>query len=443
MRNRAVFAYVLSLAITGCGDDGDPTSPDAAPEPPPPRIIEGGGIGDGPIEGAANVYVIDDATRDPIAGATVRVGEVEGTTDATGLFVAEGVTGPQTVVVKATDHRSEMWLGANGANMTFNMELGADPNPRSATMTGSLSLASLPVLQTNHAYFAQIGYSASDNLGDDENEIATPNDTHQCLFQTRESPCNFTIVTRTGDVALYASVIDVDTKGTFANTADDTYTQVAWAFRPATSIVANATMTGMDLTPIIGNDLNDVTVDFGTPPSSLPERAALIQVELPNRAVMNLGFVTPASPTMKAPDISSITGATAYRLVALATTGGETPTESIVLRRNQSGPLLSAGTFLAPPGSTDVSRTGASWAPVSGAQVHSVEFTQGTANLLNVSSFAETSLFTIPDLVALPAGPITVRVQAIGATGLDVTNFSLDADRDKLDRVSGETIQLP
>ena len=146
MRNRTVFASLLTLAITGCGDDGAQNTPDAAPEPPPPRIIEGGGIGDGPIEGVANVYVIDDATRDPISGATVRVGEVEGTTDATGLFVATGVTGKQTVIVKATDHRGEMWIGANGANMTFALMLDADPNPRSATMTGSLSLSSLPVL---------------------------------------------------------------------------------------------------------------------------------------------------------------------------------------------------------------------------------------------------------------------------------------------------------
>ena len=418
-------------------------APDAAPEPPPPRIIAGGGIGDGPIQGVANVYVLDDATRDPIAGATVRVGEVEGTTDATGLFVAEGVTGPQTVVVKATDRRAEMWLGANGANMTLTMQPAADPNPRSAMLSGSLSLSSLPALLANHAYFAQVGYSASDDLGDDANEIATPNNTHQCLFETRDSPCNFTIVTRTGEVALFASIIDVDTKGTLQDTTDDTYAQAAWAFRPATTVAANATLTGLALTPIAGTDLTDVSVDLGTPPAGLPERGALLQVELPGRTVISLGFIAPATPMMKAPKVSAIPGATGYRLIALATTGGDTPTESIVLRRNQSGTSLAAGTYLAPPGSTDVSRTGASWAPVPGASVHGVEFTQGTANLLSVTSFDETSLFTIPALVALPAGPIEARIQAIGATGLDVTNFSLDADRDKLDRVSAETIDVP
>ncbi len=441
MRKRTAFAYLVTLVFTACGDDGDQNTPDAAPEPPPPRIIEGGGIGDGPIEGVANVYVIDDATRDPISGATVRVGDVEGTTDATGLFIAEGVTGPQTVLVKAADHRAEMWMGANGANMTFALMLGADPNPLSATMTGSLSLTTLDDLDPNHVYFAQVGYSASQDLGDDENELATPNDTHQCLFTSKASPCNFTIVTRTGKVALFASVIDVDTKGTQTGT-DDTFEQVAWAFRPAVTVAANATMTGMDLTPIIGTDLADVAVEFGTPPSALTQRGALIQVELPDRALLSLGFVTPTAPTLKAPKVSAITGATAFRLVAIATTGGDEPTESIVLRRNLSASPLAAGTWLSPPGSTDVSRTGASWAPVSGATVHSVEFTQGTANLLNVTSLDGTSLFTVPELLALPGGPITVKIQAIGATDFDVTNFSLDADRDKLDRVSADTIEL-
>ena len=444
MRKRTAIAYALTLAITGCGDDGDQTTPDAAPEPPPPRIIAGGGIGDGPIEGVANVYVIDDATRDPISGATVRVGDVEGTTDATGLFVANGVTGAQTVLVKATDHRAEMWMGANGKNMTFSLMLGADPNPRSATMTGSLSLSSLPVLVADHLYFAQVGYSAGDQLGDDENQIPTPNNTHQCLFLTRDTPCTFTVVTRTGEVALFASVIDVDTKGTQTDT-DDTYAPAAWAFRPAANVAANATVTGMDLTPIAGTtNLADLAVEFGTPPSSLSERGALIQVELPDDGLMSLGFVTPAAPMlMKAPKLSAITGATAFRLIGIATTGGDAPTESVVLRRSLSASPFSAGTWLDPPGSTDVSRTGASWAPVAGATVHSVEYTQGTANLLNVTSLDDTSLFTVPELLALPGGAITVKVSAIGATGFDVTNFSLDADRNKLDRVAAKTIELP
>ena len=56
-----------------------------------PRIIPGGGIGDGPIRGALNVFVIDEDTRNVLSSAAVRVGAAEETepcqalTDSTGL----------------------------------------------------------------------------------------------------------------------------------------------------------------------------------------------------------------------------------------------------------------------------------------------------------------------------------------------------------------------
>jgi predicted secreted protein len=39
-----------------------------------PRVIAGGGVGDGEIDGELNVYVIDTSTDAPIAGAMVQVG---------------------------------------------------------------------------------------------------------------------------------------------------------------------------------------------------------------------------------------------------------------------------------------------------------------------------------------------------------------------------------
>src|SRR5688572_4947940 len=133
MRLPILLGLVTAL-IPGCGDDGGESTVDAPPMQPPPRVISGGGIGDGPIDGVVNVYVIDDLTRTPISGATVRVGTVDGTTDATGLFVAEGLTGPQTVVVKAAAHRSDMWVGANGTNMTFNLAPATEAVPGAATI---------------------------------------------------------------------------------------------------------------------------------------------------------------------------------------------------------------------------------------------------------------------------------------------------------------------
>src|SRR5689334_23699115 len=107
---------LLIALLVGCGNDVGMEAEE--PMPVEPRVIAGGGIGDGPIDGVVNLYVIDDATRDPIEGAEVSVGSVTGLTDATGLFVAEGVTGKQDITVTAPSKRAEMWVGANGANVT-------------------------------------------------------------------------------------------------------------------------------------------------------------------------------------------------------------------------------------------------------------------------------------------------------------------------------------
>ena len=65
-----------------------------------------------------------------------------------------------------------------------------------------------------------------------------------------------------------------------------------------------------------------------------------------------------------------------------------------------------------------------------------------TAGLLNVSVFDASTQFTVPDLVALPAGAVLAKVQAIGAPGLDVNNFTLDDERNKLAMVSSQPVPL-
>src|SRR4051812_16012205 len=167
-----ILGFSLAAAIwAGCGDDGSSKVP--------PRVIPGGGIGDGPIDGVANIYVIDDKTRDPVEGATVKVGTVEGTTDATGLFTIEDVKGPQTIVVKADGYRPEMWLGADGVNLTFDMQPATDPVAPKAVLTGTIDVSSIQVPQ-GHLKLGIVGYSQSDDLGDEENNIKTPNDANIC-----------------------------------------------------------------------------------------------------------------------------------------------------------------------------------------------------------------------------------------------------------------------
>jgi hypothetical protein len=74
--------------------------------------------------------------------------------------------------------------------------------------------------------------------------------------------------------------------------------------------------------------------------------------------------------------------------------------------------------------------------------VQAVEYTQGTAKLLNVTVFDGTTQIAIPDLVALPSGPLEAKITAIGAPGLDVTSFALDDDLHKLVMVSAQPVQI-
>ena len=433
----AILACLLTTTIfAACGDDGASKVP--------PRVIPGGGIGDGPIDGVVNVYVIDDATRDPIAGATVKIGTIQGTTDATGLFAADGLKGPQTVTVKADTFRPEMWLGADGANMTFNLNPGADPVAPRATLSGGIDLSSIQIPQ-GHLKIGVVGYSQTDNLGDAANDIKTPNDAHVCNGggMANPMPCNFMVDVRPGRIALLAAVFDRNLNGTPNNFNDDTMTLIRWAYRGGITVTAGVNQSGQDLTLIDVGNMGNVTVDFGSPPSGLQTVAAIIGIELGTDGVFQLPILqTPQAATVLAPKPSAFS-ATNYRLTALATNGTDPATQqSVVLKRALTGSTLAAGTWLALPASPTITRTSATWTALPDATVMSVEYTQGTANLLNVTSFDGTTTFTVPDLVALPAGALTVQLSAIAAHDFDVTDFALDEKKHNLDHVSAQTLTL-
>ncbi len=423
--------------LGGCGDDGGSKVP--------PRIIEGGGISDGPIDGVANIYVINDLTREPVAGAKVLVGTLEGETDATGLFIVEDVKGPQTIAVKAATFRSEMWVGANGANMTFDLEAATKPVAPRATLTGSIDTSSIIVPQ-GHLRFGLVFYSQTDDLGDPSNEIATPNDKNVCSGggMNNPQPCTFTIDVRPGRIALLAAIYDRDLKGTPTMFDDDTMTLIRWAYRGGITVTAGVAQNGQDLTLVDVGNMGNLTVDFGSPPSGLSTVGALIGMNLGIDGVFQMPlFRTPTDATLLTPKLAAFTGATSYRLTAIASNGTDpATTQSIVIRRVLTGPTLAAGTWLTPPASPTITRTGAKWTPIAGATVHSVEYKQGTASVLNITAFDSSTEVTIPELVALPAGTLTGTLSGIGAEGLDVMDFALDVDEDKLNAVSAQTATI-
>ncbi|MCX5741640.1 MAG: carboxypeptidase-like regulatory domain-containing protein [Proteobacteria bacterium] len=418
MRTHLLIAVLTTAAA--CGDDGGENRP-------PPRVLAGGGIGDGAIAGVVNLYVIDDLSRTPIAGAEVRVGDVAGTTDADGLFVAEGLTGPQTIVATAPGYPALMWTGANGANMTMNLGRPTKPIPRTGTITCTVDLTGVTVA-TGHLKAAIVSYLQTDTLGDPENEIQQPAKANLCgvaagaLVQT----CTFSVQSRVGDVALLALIVDVD-PGLDPGPADDVTTFVQWGYKGGITVAQNQAIdVTLDVLPTTAN--SDLTIDFGTPPANLTSTLGLVGVETAG-GVFQLPFVANATTLTVAAPMPTAVGGTGYRLTAVAADLATPPTQSIVIRRGQPTTTLAAGTWITPPTNVALTRTNASWTPTAGATAHSIEYSVSQISVATVTLFDNASAVELPDLITLPAGPIDAKIQAIGAPGLDVTDFELDRDR--------------
>lgn len=435
---------LIACLIAGCGDDAAITPDTQTGNHPPPRLIAGGGIGDGAIDGVVNLYVIDDATRDPIEGATVRVGEQGGTTDATGLFVADGVVGPQTVIAKAPGMRSEMWIGANGANMTVALQAQTEPTPTKANLSGSITGFDGITVPAGHNKTAIVSYSHDDKLGDAANNIETFGNQHICSTNAPTGGCTFTVTARTGSVALLAAIYDHDTKNTPLDGSDDTFALIGWAAKTGLNVQNGVDQTGVALSLVDVADLGNVTVAFGSPPSGMPNVAAIVGIELGAAGTLQLlpQILTPTTTSTLAPKLDAFPGAT-YRLTALANNGDTaTSAASIKLLRGQTSMSLDAGTWLGLPASLTLSRTGATWTPVDGALLHGVEIELADeTKVLSVTVFDGSTSFTLPDLLALPSGSLIGRATAMMGT-LDLTNFSLDEDLAKVTGFSSQPMQI-
>ncbi len=402
--------------------------------------IAGGGIGGGAIDGVVNLYVIDDATRQPIAGAAVSVGTVSGTTDTTGLFIASGVTGKQEVIATSSGYRSEVWIGANGANMTMNLQR-ATPTIGQATLTGAITGWGNISVAAGHAKLGAVFYSQDERAPDAANNLATPSNGNACVT-VGATPCTFSIVTRTGKVTLIALIFDRDLKGTPNDPTDDTQVLIGYASRTGLTVADGVAQSGQDLTVLPVAMTTTESVNFGTPPAGLTAALGLVGIELADGSgQLQLPVTTPAATSALVPTLSAFTGSM-YRLTAIAQNAATPPTQSIVLRRHQTAATLSAGTWTAPPTNVSITRTHASWTASPGATVESVAFASGSTAIANITSFDGSTSFDVPTAIALPTGTLTATVQAITAPGLDLTNFTLDTDRDKLNAVAAQPAQV-
>jgi hypothetical protein len=436
-------SVLVAIAMCACGNDHAINDDGRTGNFPAPRVISGGGIGDGPIDGVVNLHVIDDATRTPIANAEVKVGDRAGTTDTSGLFVAQDVTGPQTVVATALAKRGELWVGANGANITINLLASDEAVPSRAEISGSITgFDAIPVTVPNHYKAALIVGSQTDVLGDPANDIPqTVADQNSCFGATTASPCTFTVTTRTGNVALIAAIFDVDGKGT-DTPADDVFVLTRWAYLGGLDVVGGANQTNRNLALVPENQQQQLAISFGSP--VLANVAGIVGIELGDDGVVALPALLPVTATsLLAPSLSVFGPGARYRFTGISNSGAAmNASVSFMLDKHLPGPNLGGKAWLPPPTAPNVTTTGGSWTNAPGATAHSVEYRSGATRALSVTMLDGSTSFTVPAGVTLPTGSLTINVNALGAPGLDLTDFALDTDSDKIVQFATQPVTL-
>ncbi len=461
-RGRVAQAVLFSCAVAGaaaCGGDDDDSGggidagSGAGAEP---MLIRGGGVDSGFIDGVVHVHAID---RDdsPVSGATVTVGGLQGTTDATGLatFRDPSLAGAQTISVQASGFAAATWVGANGANVTIPLD---PPTESIATASASGTIDgwdSLPAPDLGHYNLALVLYSFSDNIGGAENTLPQPmnGDTplNACVRTNFDDPpCNWQMTTRTGPQVHYAIIVDGDQNGTPLDVDDDTYELIGYAVKTGQNPSANQSLTGQTLTMVSAGSATGISVSFPSAPPGAPSLAAVpfIDMGAEGQVAVPLPTLTPQSTSSEVPALSGPFAGGHYNLVGFATPGGtqQRPFSSTFARDVSLSGAANLAPFLAPPSGLSGSATSVSFTPAAGASTHVVTLLGGGETRLWVITVLDgSSTVVLPSLSPSPltgAASATMRVTAFELPDFDAQSFSFDGALDRLLRASDDQTTL-
>jgi hypothetical protein len=465
---------------TGPGVDGGSLAP---------RLIPGGGIGDGPINGALNVYVIDEDTRNVLSSAAVRVGGAaelspcQALTDSTGLarFSASGqspdggtggagcklLAGAVTLTVSASGHAPATWIGVNGGNLTIALRAISTPVLPRATVMGTIAgWDAMPAPALNHNRLALIGASSNPDLSDRANNIDQgtrsvdvdvngtlyPFDIASNVCVRNSNPaasvndCNWVLTTHTGAQAHFAILLDQDTKGT-DDTTDDTTVVTGWGLKTGLTFAAGSTTPGESIQPIADADMQSFVASFATGPAGLDYVVAYPVLDLGAEGRINIILPTLDSVT-KMTRVPRLTGPIAGAHYDMLATAIDDPTKSLPatltwLRSVNPSSTVAVTSWLPPPTGVAMANGTFSFVPASGATLHSAELqTSDGQRRWAITIFDGSTSFTLPGLSPdpLPLGTIQYAVSALRIPGVDLKNVVFDDLRDVLSDISTDAI---
>ncbi len=456
MRMKALLTCLglsASSLIAGCGSDIDRNLAD-------PRVIAGGGAGDGEIAGRINVHVLDADTDAAIEGAMVYIGEsgealISGTTDATGLFTLDddGLEGPTTVTITAEGYPAATWYGINAVNITVPLDAGAagDPVPQ-ATLDGTIEgWENMPdPVDQNHITLAFVTYSQTDELGDEANEIAQPDGQpfppNVCAINALlpSGPCNWSLNSRTGTVAVYAVIVDLDTQGTFADDSDDTVEVIGLAYSLGNVVQDGVDQSGITLAMLAPEDMVAVDLITAGLPAGTDESFALVGIDIGAS-----GVIYTALPGMSEDgpvQVPALTGDFAggtYQGLAFASDSNTENRGSLIFVEDITDVStgLDFGAWLELPSALSLTAGEYSFAPVTDVVMHTTSLSEpGGDEVWNIAVFDGRTSFALPEISPdpLPAGDIDMTVTALEGE-VDLTDFSIDEFTDTVHRTSSNT----
>jgi hypothetical protein len=449
---------------------------------PTPVLVPGGGIGGGAIDGYVNLYVIDTDTNLGIPGAAVQIGAATATpcmglTDSTGLATFDptgcaGLRGAVTLTASATGYAPSTWIGANGANMTINLQATTRPMPDTATVSGTIAgWDTLPAPASGHQTLALVGASQTPNLGDLANNIqqGTRNvsilgsaltasiPANACVRNALADDCNWQLVTHTGPQAHYAIIVDDDQNGTPDDMTDDVITPVGWALLTGLTFTAGQAVVSETLPAVAAADLQTFTAAFPALPAGMTYFNAYPAIELPGGA----GRIPAVVPTLGAKvmmtSIPKLTGTTtaglaggSYDLLAQAqaTQTASEPATLDWMHGVNAGATVTLAAWLEPPTAITALSGHYSFVPTTGATVHSAEFKDpATGNRTwSVSIFDGSSSFTLPGLtpdpLATASGTDTLTVSALTIPGISLTDVAFNDATQKLTGLASDQITV-
>ena len=420
------FVQVLVLAMAACGGD------DVGPE-----LIPGGGVADPGIDGTLYVHVIDEDTDEPISGAEVAVGEGTGETDDEGLFTVDSVEGPQTVTITKSGYTAATWVGVDGANITVPLSVREAPELLQGTVSGTIDGFLDLDVPANRANIAIVDFADSRDDDDPANDLEQPMDPAPNLCVNtgigEPPPCEWTVRTRTGQMAIFAYLGTIDANMNIEITG--------FAYTAGVEVSDGEDVDGVELGIVDEADLVFPDTSLPSAPDGTEQVAAAVRIDLGEDGFITVPVGGSALPfDLPVPDVALFGDEARYDVLGFAAGAGGGA--SITLERAvESIDEVSPRAFIGLPEGLSTDGTTFSYEPVSGATLHLLGVTDtGGESAWGVAVFDDSTEVALPEGVTLPDGSLTFGVQALDVTDLDVQDFEIDAV-DELDtRVSSDTV---